>query len=74
MFFAPLPSDPSYLDPVSSGAIVQILLAVFLAISLLARAFWRNINLFFAKLKRKFTNQEENPSALGTEKNTDNQQ
>jgi hypothetical protein len=71
MLFDILPSEPSYLDPVSSGAILQVLLAIFLGISLFARAFWRKINSFLGQLKEKYIKRTKEPSALGTNNKSD---
>ncbi|HMS00473.1 MAG TPA: hypothetical protein PKK96_01520 [Anaerolineales bacterium] len=59
MFFAPLPSDPSYLDPVATGTILQVLLAVFLAVSLFFRAFWRKIKSFIAMIQDRFAKKDD---------------
>jgi hypothetical protein len=71
MLFAPLPSDPSYLDPVSSGAILQVLLAIFLTISLFIRAFWRKINSLFIQIKEKLTKEKDFSSTTEIKKNAD---
>lgn len=50
---------PNYLDPVSGGALLQILLAILLGISLFIRAFWRQINTTITKIREKFNKREE---------------
>jgi hypothetical protein len=61
MFFTPIPPlettqiIQAYLDPVSSGAILQTLLAILLGASLFLRAFWRKISALYTQIKSKLT-------------------
>jgi hypothetical protein len=78
MLFMPIPPDPEvtkailpYLDPVSSGAILQTLLAIFLGVSLFIRAFWRKINAIYTQVREKFIKKAEVPSAEKTVKSTE---
>lgn len=59
MYFMPIPSNPAYLDPVASGAILQILVGIFLVLSVIIRTFWRNIVSFFTGIQQKFSKKEE---------------
>jgi len=76
MFFIPPDLPPidiinPYLDPVSSGAILQTLLAILLGISLFVRAFWRKINSFLEGVKSKFSKEKDIPPTEDATRNTE---
>ena len=48
-----------YLDPVSQGAILQIILGILLAVTLFARAFWSKLKSFFGRLTGKSVSEQE---------------
>lgn len=60
----------AYLDPVSGGAILQILIGILLAVSLFVRAFWRKIKELYNRLTGKADLEQSGPtdsSAPGNE-------
>lgn len=57
-----------YLDPVSQGAILQVILGAILAITLFVRAFWGKLRSFYYRLTGKSVS-GQNP---GTEDSANN--
>jgi hypothetical protein len=45
----------AYIDPGTGSFIIQVLIAMFAAAAVALNIFWRNIKLFFAKLRGKPT-------------------
>ena len=66
LIFTMLERPLAYLDPVSGGAILQVLLGILLVITLFVRAFWRKVKSFFAWISGKSI-AEQNKSVKSSE-------